>query len=135
MRLIGDHEIEEADVEVFVVVDQALVDADVDAGVELADVIGLTNDVQRFVQEVVERVLGLLAQFLAIAEEEHTLGPARFDQELRQRDGHACLPRAGGLHDEGFAMSSREALSHAGDRLDLVETPGNHWIGTDLRQI
>jgi hypothetical protein len=41
VRLVGDDQIEEADVEGLVVVDQPLVDADVDAGVQFADVVWL----------------------------------------------------------------------------------------------
>jgi hypothetical protein len=84
VRLVGNDQVEETDVERLVVVDQALVDADVDAGVELADVVLLADDVHRLFKEVVEGVLGLLAQLLAVTQEKHALDPSGFDQQFGQ---------------------------------------------------
>ena len=70
---------------------------------------------------LVEGVLGLLAQFAAVAEKQDALRPLRPLEQVGQGDGDAGLAGAGGLDDQRLALLVGEALGHSLDRLDLVE--------------
>ena len=111
-----------------------MVDADVDARIHLANVVGLSDDVDGLLDEVIERILGLLAQLLAVTQEQHALDPAGVDQQLGQGNGHARLARAGGLHHQRATVALREALGHAGDALDLVQTAGDGGVRAHIGQ-
>ena len=134
VRFVRDDQVKKSHIERLIVVDQPLVDTDVDASVQFADVIGLTDDVNRLLHKIIERMFGLLAQLLAVAQEQHALNPAGVDQQFGQGDGHPRFARARGLHHQGTAVALGEAFGHAGDALDLVEPPGHVAIGANVFQ-
>ena len=80
-------------------------------------------------QELLEDVVGLLAQFPAVAEEQDALGPAGPQQDVAERDGDTGLAGAGGLDDQGLAVLGGEPLDDPLDGLDLVHAAGDAGVG------
>ena len=125
MRFVGDDQVKITDVEVFVVVDQALVDADINACIVLADFVLLAENVNRLVQEVVEGIFRLLAQLFAITQKQYALAPFGIDQQFGQGNGDTGFAGAGRLHDQGAAMAVGKTLGNAREGFDLVQPPSD----------
>lgn len=134
VRLVGDDEVEEADVEVLEALVHRRVGREVDALVAVARRLAPHDDARLARQEVLEDVVGLAAELLAVAEEQDPLDPAGPHQHVAQRDGHARLARPRGLYEEGLAALVREPLRDALDRLELVDAVGDGEVRLDARE-
>ena len=130
MRLVGDDEVEETDIEGLEDLHHGRVGGEIKPLVAILRGTRAHCD-QRLVDEIVVGVPGLFAQFAAVAQEQHALDPAGTDQLVRQRNGDAGLASAGGLHDEGLAMLVGKTLRDALDGLQLVESSGDFGSGAD----
>ena len=132
MRFIGDDQVEEAHVEIFVGLHHRRVRRQVDALIAIVCCGGVDDHARLARHELFEDAVGLATQLLAVAEEEDALHPARAHQHVAQRDGDARLARAGGLHHEGFAKVVLEALGDALDRFELVHAVGDGEVRLDV---
>jgi hypothetical protein len=125
VRLVGDDQVEEADVEVLVAGHHRRVGGEVDAGRLVAAGAGADHDPGLARQVVLEHVVGLAAQLDAVAQEQHALGPAGAQEHLDQRQRDPGLAGAGGLDQERLAEVVREPIGDPLDRLELVDAIGD----------
>lgn len=132
MGFVSNDQVEESNVERLVVVDQALVDTDVDACVHLAHVVGLADDIDGFLDEIVERVLGLFSQLLAVAQE------AFADQSahlycVSSLDDLAALFAATDAHAQAVRDKIAAAVGddHSALRAQLTESLKEHVSSAD----
>ncbi|MDT4838995.1 hypothetical protein FQZ97_727740 [compost metagenome] len=115
VAFVCNNQVEEAHIELGEAVHHARVGGDVNA-CGLIDLVGFTNHAARLAGQVLlEGLIGLHAQLLAITQEQHALSPTGAQQQLGQRNSHASLARAGGLDDQRAAAL---LLKVSGDRLD-----------------
>ena len=130
VRLIGDDQIEEARIEGLEDLLHRRVGGEEHALARIRFHARCDN-ADRLCQEIVEGVLRLLAQLLAVAQEQDALYPSRPDQKIGERDRHPRLASAGRLHDQCFAVPLREALGNPFDRLHLIKAINNLIVDFD----
>ncbi|MCY1523057.1 hypothetical protein D9M68_579400 [compost metagenome] len=132
MAFVGNDQVEEAHVELGEAVHHARVGSDIDAR-GLIDLVGFTNHAAWFAGQVLlEGIIGLYPQFLAITQEQYTLGPTCAQKQLGQGDGHTGFAGAGSLDDQGLAALLLEVRGDGLDRFDLVGPISNAQLGVVL---
>ena len=127
----GGIEAEGEDIEVLELAHHRRVGGKIDPCRILAGRRAVQDDSRRTGQELLEDVVGLLAQLAPIAEEQDALGPARARQHIAERYGDARLAGAGGQHDQTFAVAIGEALAYSADRFQLIHAARDVWFGRD----
>src|SRR5581483_8255339 len=94
MRFVGDDEVEEPDIERLVALHHRWICAEVDALVTILRCSGRDVSTGFAGQVLLKRVVCLLAEFSAVAEEENPLSPFCPQQNVTQRDCHSGLASA-----------------------------------------
>jgi len=113
--------------------DHALDRGEVEAGVgvgpdvvEFLDVVNLSEGPEIFEAEFLETVAGLVAESLAVHEEERAAEAAVFDEAEEQGDGDAGLAGARGHSHQSGAVASGNGFLDLFHRLDLVAVQGGY---------
>ena len=120
VRLIGDNQIEKARIEGLEDLLHRRIGGEEHALARIRFHARCDN-ADRLCQEIIEGVLRLLAQFLAVAQEQNALYPSCPNQKIGEGNRYPRLAGASRLHDQCFAVLFREALSNPLDRLHLVK--------------
>ena len=133
MRLVDHHQIEVPRPEPLLpalhLVDQAhhrLVGADVDAAILIA----LAHQVHRRTggQVPLEGIQSLRHQRVAVGQKEHPLHPVGALQHIAQSNHGPCLARAGGHHQQSFALLPVQSGNHFANRPFLVVAFDNRLV-------
>ena len=132
MRLVGDHQVEEADVEGLEDLHHGRVGRQVDAVFTVLVRPGGDERTRLAREESLEGVVRLLAKLASITQEEDSACPLGPDQGLAQSDGHTGLAGARRLDDQGLAASVGEPLEHFLDGPDLVEPIDDLGVGAEF---
>jgi hypothetical protein len=135
VRLVGDDQVEEPDVEVLVALHHRRVGGEVDALVALVGGGGADHHPRLAGQVLLEHAIGLAQQLAAVTQEQDALGPAGAHEHVDQRDRDAGLAGAGGLDQERLAEARREPDADALDRFELVHAVGDGQLERDADQL
>src|SRR5262249_51691574 len=121
MGFVRDDEVKEPGIEVFEALHHGRVRGKVDAFCQV--LVGCARDVNRRGpgKEFLEDIIGLLAQFATVTEEEDALCPFGPDQEITQGHRHASLTCARGLDEKRLPFSGVKAFADALNRFYLVK--------------
>ena len=133
VRLVGDDQVEEADVKRLQALHHRRVGGQVDAFVALVGRAGGNEGPKLSRQELLEDVVGLFAQVRGGRTGTGCAWPTwRRMQGVAQGDGHPGLAGAGGLDEERLPLFLGEALDDLLDGLVLVEPVDDARRGGDL---
>src|SRR5690606_23290675 len=135
VAFVGDDQVEEAHIQLGKAVHHARVGGDVDAR-GLVDLAAFTDHTARLAGQVLlEGIVCLHPQLLAVTEKQHTFGPAGSQQQLGQGDGNTSLAGAGGLDDQRLASLILEVGGNGLDRLNLVGSVGDAQFRIEAFQL
>ena len=134
MRLVRDDQIKESHIEVFKAPRHRGIGRKVDALGAVARRIAVDDDPRLTGQVFLKCQVSLLAQLAPVAQKQDSLGPARPQKHVAQRDGNARLTSASRLDQQCPAHVLGKAFADALHGFDLVDTVGDVQVGTDMRQ-
>src|SRR5690606_27614499 len=117
---VGNDQVEEAHIQLGKAVHHARVGGDVDTR-GLIHLAAFTDHTARLAGQVLlEGIVGLHTQFLAITEKQDAFGPAGAQQQFGQGDGNTSLAGARGLNDQRLASLVLEVGGYGLDGFNLV---------------
>ncbi|MNQ79431.1 hypothetical protein D3C85_943760 [compost metagenome] len=135
MALVGNDQVEEAHIELSEAVHHARVGCNVDA-CGLIHLVCFTNHTARLARQILlEGLISLHTQLLAVTEKKHAFGPTSAQKQLGQGNGHTGFSGPGSLDDQRLAALLLEVRSNSLDCFNLVGPVGNTQLRVVLFQL
>jgi hypothetical protein len=121
VRLVGDDQVEIADIEHLIALHHRRIGGEVDAVGDVAGSVGVDVDARLARQKFLEHVVGLLAQLATVAQERGCAWPSAPVTGASHSDtATRVLPVPVARTIERLAVAEAEALADALDGLDLI---------------